>query len=212
MKELLSKRSKSAFLKSAYIDELDLLVLPLSYDLTHIIHEFNHRVSSHILSYKPLILTDGISYIQERNVGLMIYDEFLNEAINQNMTLDILDELNNLGIKTKVTSSWQEHLFPLVNLFYDTFKDLLKETFISGDLSGFVSLVGEDNYNDFSQIIYLKGNKIRRQLRNGNIPEISQESIDVAEDIVHKMQLHYEAMNNNERKKISKDQNSSILF
>ena len=39
--EILKKRKKEAFLQSAYIDEIDVLILPLNYDLTHIIHEIN---------------------------------------------------------------------------------------------------------------------------------------------------------------------------
>lgn len=199
--ELLKKRSKKAFLQSAYIDELDLLVLPLSYDLTHIIHESNHKVGSHVLSYEPLVQINGISYSKETNNGVIEHDEFLSEAINHKMTLEILSELNGLGIEVKRTPSWQENLFPLIYLFYETFKDLLKETFISGDLNGFVKLLGEDNYSYFSQMIYLKGFKIRRQLRKGDKPKISQEDIDLIEGIVHKMKSHYELLSDNEIRK-----------
>jgi len=180
---------------------LDLLVLPLSYDLTHIIHECNHKVGSHILSYEPLMQINGISYSQEINNVVVEHDEFLSEAINQKMTLEILAELDNLGIKVKITPSWQEHLFPLINLFYETFKNLLKETFVSGDLSSFIKYVGEDNYSYFSQMIYLKGFKIRRHLRKGANPEISQEDIDMIEKIVRKMKSHYDILSDNENKK-----------
>lgn len=196
--ELLKKRSKKAFLQSAYIDELDLLVLPLSYDLTHIIHECNHKVGSHVLSYEPLVQINGISYSKEMNNGVIEYDEFLGEAINHKMTLEILSELDDLGIEVKKTPSWQEHLFPLINLFYETFKDLLKETFVSGDLNGFVKSLGKDNYICFSQMIYLKGFKIIRQLRKGDKPEISQEDIGLIEGIVHKMKSHYGLLSDNE--------------
>ncbi len=199
--ELLKKRSKKAFLQSAYIDEFDLLVLPLSYDLTHIIHESNHKVGSHILCYEPLIQINGISYSKETNNGVIEYDDILNEAINHKMTLEILSELDSLGIEVKRTSSWQEHLFPLINLFYETFKDLLKETFILGDLNGFVKSLGEDNYSYFSQMIYLKGFKIRRILKKGDKPEVSQKDIDMIEEIVCKMKSHYEMLNYNEIKK-----------
>ena len=167
----------------------------------HIIHESNHKVGSHVLSYEPLVQINGISYSKETNNGVIEYDEFLSEAINHKMTLEILSELNGLGIEVKRTPSWQENLFPLINLFYETFKDLLKETFISGDLNGFVKLLGEDNYSYFSQMIYLKGFKIRRQLRKGDKPEISQEDIDLIEGIVHKMKSHYELLSDNEIRK-----------
>lgn len=199
--ELLRKRSKKVFLQSAYIDELDLLVLPLSYDLTHIIHESNHKVGSHVLSYEPLVQINGISYSKEMNNGVIEYDEFLGEAINHKMTLEILSELDDLGIEVKKTPSWQEHLFPLINLFYETFKDLLKETFVSGDLNGFVKSLGEDNYIYFSQMIYLKGFKIIRQLKKGDKPEISQEDIELIEGTVHKMKSHYGLLSDNEIRK-----------
>lgn len=192
--DCLKKRSEKAFLQSAYIDELDLLILPLSYDFTHIVHESNHKVGSHIISSQPLVQINGLAYTVEKDNGVIEYDEFLSEAINQKMTLDILDELENLGIVTRKTSSWQSYLFPFINLFYDTFKDLLKETFISGNLNNFIKLLGEDSYNDFSQLIYLKGFKVRRTLAKGDKPEISQEDISVIEDLVTEMKLHYDEL------------------
>lgn len=199
--ECLKKRSEKVFLQSAYIDELDLLILPLSYDLIHIVHEINHKVSSHVISRQPLEQINGISYTIEKGNRVLEYDEFLNESINQRMTLDILDELENLGITTKITSSWQSYLFPFIDLFYDTFKELLKETFISGDLNNFIKLVGEDNYNHFSQLIYLKGFKIRRKLGKGVKPEISQEDVNMIEKIVNEMKFHYDELKVKEVKK-----------
>lgn len=202
--EILSKRNKNAFLQSAYIDEFDLLVLPLSYDLTQIIHENNHKIGSHIISRKPLIFINGLSYAEVGSLGAIIYDEYLMEVINQKMTLDIIDELNQLGLEVRKTSSWQEHLFPLINLFYETFKDLLKETHISGDLSTFKKTLGEDNYNYFSQMIHLKGFKLIRDLNRGREPSISQEVIDEVEEIVIKMKNNYDNVNSQNGSKCKK--------
>lgn len=192
LNNLLKKRNETAFTQSSYIDELNILVLPLSYDLTHIIHEFNHKVASHIVSFKPLFQINGLSISKEENNGVIIYNEFLNEAINQKITLDILNELNNIGVQVEKTPSWQENIFPLINLFYETFKDLLKETYTSGNISNFINLVGEDKYNYFCEIIYLKSHKAMRNLRRYNNPNISNEDIEIIEEIVNEMKEHYD--------------------
>ena len=192
LEELLKKRSKIAFLQSAYIDELDVLVLPLSYDLNHIIHEMNHKIGSHILSKEPLIQISGLSYSIERAGMVLDMDYYFNEIINEKMTLEILAEMDLLGIKVSKTSSWQENLFPLIELFYEYFKDILKETFISGNLVKLVNLLGKENYEELSQFILLKRMKITKALKKGETPEILPTDIEKAENIVKRMKVNYE--------------------
>ena len=76
----------------------------------------NHMISSHVLSKNPLRIISGLSTITEQNDGVVSNDSDLNEVINQKITIDILEELKKIGIDLKVSSSWQERLFPLVNL------------------------------------------------------------------------------------------------
>lgn len=192
LEELLKKRSKIAFLQSAYIDELDLLVLPLSYNLNHIIHEMNHKIGSHVLSKEPLVQISGLSYTIERGDMVLDMDYYLNEIINEKMTLEILGEMNLLGIKASKTPSWQENLFPLIELFYEYFKDILKETFISGNLPNLINLLGKENYDELSQFILLKGLKITKAIKRGETPEILLTDIEKAEKIVKRMEVNYE--------------------
>lgn len=91
--EYLKKYKEKCFSQSAFIDELDVLILPLSYNITHIIHEINHMISCHVLSKNPLRIISGLSTITEQNNGIVSNDNDLNEIINQKITIDILDEL-----------------------------------------------------------------------------------------------------------------------
>lgn len=186
--EYLTKRNRECFLQSAYIDEIDVLVLPLSYDITHIIHELNHKISSHILSLEPLEMISGLCISKESNGGVVQENSDLNEAINQKMTLEILDELRKLGLEVHSTPSWQENMFPLINLFYESFKDSLKDIYITGDLISFINLVGFENYDEFSQIMFMKSFRLRRMLIKGQNPLMTEDDIKRVEDIVASMQ------------------------
>lgn len=185
--EYLKNHKRECFLQSAYIDEIDVLVLPLSYDITHIIHELNHKISSHILSLEPLKMISGICLSVEENGGVVQDNSDLNEAINQKMTLEILEELRNLGLEVSYTPSWQENMFPLINLFYETFKDRLKNVYITGNLLSFINLVGFENYNEFSQTIFLKSFRLRRNLIKGEKSLFREEDIIKLEAIVKSM-------------------------
>ena len=181
LKEILDSKQQNLFLQSGFIDEFNLLILPQDYNLTHIAHECNHMIASHILSLNPLKSVNGISITLEKN-GVITMHEFLNEAIIQLMTIEIL---NSVGEQAE--PSWQETLFPLVNYFYNTFKNELKALFTSGNLSEFINIVGESNFDEFSQSIFIQGFKIRRALGNGNKPKIKDDDIKNVEDIVEKM-------------------------
>ena len=189
--EILKKKKKEAFLQSAYIDEFDVLVLPLNYDLTHIIHEINHKIGSHVISKEPLVQISGISYSVEKN-GIVESDNDLNEAINQKMTLEILEELNKLGLKINITPSWQEQLFPVIDTFYETFKELLKKLNISGNLVAFKEELGKEYFDNFSQLIFLCGFRARRSISKGEKVDFPIDRINAINDLVSNMKLHSE--------------------
>lgn len=185
--EYLKKYKEKCFSQSAFIDELDVLVLPLSYNITHIIHEMNHMISSHVLSKNPLRIISGLSTITEQNDGVVSNDSDLNEVINQKITIDILEELKKIGIDLKVSSSWQERLFPLVNLFYKTFKDEIKKIYVTGDLLSFVKNIGEQSYIEFTQIMFLKCFKARRKITKGETQIVSNDDVKQLETLVFMM-------------------------
>lgn len=198
--EILQKRKKEVFLQSAYIDEFDILVLPLSFDLVKIIHEINHKIGSHIISKEPLVQISGISYSIGKN-EVVEYDSDLNEAINQKMTLEILEELKNMGLKIDITPSWQEYLFPVIDLFYNTFKNELKEVNITGDLIKFKQLLGEEYYNQFSQLIFMSGFRTRRNVLKEEKVNFSTNKINTINDLVSNMKEHYDNLSQNNYKK-----------
>lgn len=198
--EILQKRKKEVFLQSAYIDEFDILVLPLSFNLVKIIHEINHKIGSHIISKEPLVQISGISYSIGKN-EVVEYDSDLNEAINQKMTLEILEELKNMGLKIDITPSWQEYLFPLIDLFYNTFKNELKEVNITGDLIKLKQLLGEEYYNQFSQLIFMSGFRTRRNVLKEGKVNFSTNKINTINDLVSNMKEHYDNLSQNNYKK-----------
>lgn len=200
---VLKERKKEAFLQSAYIDEFDILVLPLSYDLTKIIHEINHKIGSHIISKKPLIQISGISYSIEKN-GIIEYDNDLNEVINHKMTLDIIEELANLGLNVNITPSWQQNLFPLIDSFYNSFKNNLKELNISGDLLKFRKLLGDDYFNQYSELIFIEGFKARRSISKNEKVEFTTDKINTINNLVTRMREHHNSILQNNNKKTHK--------
>lgn len=199
--EYLKNHKRECFLQSAYIDELDVLVLPLSYNITHIIHELNHKISSHILSIEPLKMISGICISTEGKGGVEEESSDLNEVINQKMTLEILDELKKLGLEINYTPSWQENMFPLINMFYETFKESLKNVYITGNIPSFINLIGYENYEDFSQRIFMNGFRLRRKLLKGETPLLMKDDIIKVEDIVKSMQEFNSELNITENRR-----------
>lgn len=183
----LSQRSRTAFLQSAYIDELNLLVLPQNYNISHIIHEINHMIGSHILSLSPYRVINGISYSVEKSDGVVLGNDSMNEVINQMMTFDIVNELKKLGMNIVYTSSWQDNAFPLLMPFYNKFKESLKELYISGNFTKFVSQFDEERFQDFTQSLFIKLFRIQRQLRNNEQVLVSDEEIKLMENMVNGM-------------------------
>ncbi len=148
----------------------------------------NHKISSHILSLEPLKIISGLCISVEKNGAVVQENSDLNEAINQKMTLEILNELKKLGLEVQYTPSWQENMFPLINLFYECFKNLLKDTYVSGDIFSFIKIIGVENYSEFSQTMFMKGFRLKRRLINGKTPIVTEDDIKTVENIVTFMQ------------------------
>ena len=190
--EYLKRYNKKCFSQSAYINEIDVLVLPLSYDMTHIIHEINHKLSTHILALKPMKMISGLCISIEKNGRVIIENNDFNEALNQKMTLEILNELKKLGLNINYTSSWQENLFPLINMFYELFKDCIKQVYITGDIFSLIKNVGNENYVEYSQLMFLKCFKLRRMIIKDQKPNLSEDEIKKLENIVNNMKQYYD--------------------
>lgn len=185
----LSKRKSNAFTQSAYIDELNLLVLPQNYDISHIIHETNHMFGSHIISLVPYVVINGVSYSIEKGDVVVLENDEMNEVINQLMTVDIIDELKKLGVKVTYTPSWQDNAFPLLMPFYNRCKDSLKKLYISGNYIEFISQFDKEKFQDFSQFIFMKLFNIKRQLCKNEQITITREEIETVECMINAMLL-----------------------
>lgn len=185
----LSKRKSEAFTQSAYIDELNLLVLPQNYDISHIIHEINHMIGSHTISLVPYVVINGVSYSIEKGDVVVSENDEMNEVINQLMTLDIIDELKKLGMKVTYTPSWQDNAFPLLMPFYNRFKDSLKKLYISGNYIEFISQFDKEKFQEFSQYIFMKLFNIKRKLHKKEQITITREEIETVESMINAMQL-----------------------
>lgn len=176
----LKQKNKYIFLQSAYIDDLDLLVLPKSGNINHIIHEMNHKLSSHIIREKPYAAINGLSIAVETvHGGVVTYNNNLNEVINELMTLDIISWLNIMGENVSPCYSWQSGAFKLIQPFYEFFKEPLKQLYITGNMFDFLREVGEQEFQDFTNFIERKLFIIKIHLRNNKPVTIKEE--DVAE-------------------------------
>lgn len=189
----LSTRKSEAFTQSAYIDELNLLVLPQNYDISHIVHEMNHMIGSHIISLSPYVVINGISYGMEKGDGVVLENDAMNEVINQLMTFDIINELKKIGMDVVYTTSWQDNAFPLLMPFYNRFKESLKELYISGNYLKFLNQFDKEKFQNFSQFIFIKLFNIKRRLRKNEQITITSEEIEMAESMVNDMVLTQDA-------------------
>jgi len=124
-------------------------------------------LSSHLLTQEPLKIISGLCITTEQNNEVVSGDNDLNEIINQKITIEILEELKKMGMELKIATSWQENLFPLVDLFYKMFKDEIKKTYVIGDLISFVRSIGEQTYIEFTQATFLKCFKARKKIAKG---------------------------------------------
>lgn len=182
---IFNARKDKVFLRSAYIEEFDLLVLPQNFNMTHWIHECNHMLSSRIMSMHPLKSLSGISETIEIDGFVQVFDEFLNETINQLMTIEIIESLGE-----DPEPSWQQEMFPIINDFYSVFKEELKKLYILGNLDEFKNNVGKYYFTQFSQAVFRCGFKIRRSLVKG-------QKIQILGDEITHIQRMVQIMKNN---------------
>ena len=91
--------------------------------------------------------------------------------------------------------SWQEKLFPLIDTFYETFKEEVKKVYVTGNLLSFIRNVGEENYINFTQTIFLKCFKARGKIAKDEHEIISQSDINQIESKVYTMKDFNEKQN-----------------
>lgn len=182
--ELKLKKSEEVFHQSCYVDEFDLLILPLNVDITQIIHEMNHKLGSHLICCNPLHLINGLCISKEDGFGVKEENYNLSEVVNQKITEEVIEELINMGYKITITDSWQSKLYPIISPFYETYSESIKKCWISGRIEDFKEGFGIDKYKNFSNYLYLKLFKLIRQMKRNEPICISTEIIDEVGKIV----------------------------
>lgn len=157
----------------------------------------NHKISSHVISLKPLKIFGGLSTSVEHGIGIRIDGNDLNEIINQRITMEVLEEIKRLGLKLDITQSWQEKLFPLIDMFYEVFANKIKDVYITGELMPFVKDIGEDNYDEFKRLMFFKCFMARKKIANDQKDIISENDIKEIENNVVSMIEVYNKQNDN---------------
>lgn len=152
-----------------FMDENNNKVVMLSLSLLNpltIIHEINHSVSNIRLAFlndKSEINKRGIA-VTYKNVGYRFESIFLNELINEKSSFEIYDIfIKNGGSYKDILLPFNdqdyitayENYFPIVNNFYNTFKNLLKESIMCESQNYLVNIIGKDNLIKYYELINL---------------------------------------------------------
>ena len=77
-------------------------------------------------------------------------------------------------------------------MFYEVFKDCIKQVYITGDIFSLIKNVGNENYVEYSQLMFLKCFKLRRMIIKNQKPNLSEDEIKKLENIVNNMKQYYD--------------------
>ena len=183
-------------LQSSSMYELNLTVLPIVYNLSHLIHEFNHVIINNELLSEPDLTSNGLEISLKIGNKCLYKDTIFNEVLCERASLDIEEILRNKGINRKRCKSWQENYFIIIERFYQTFKDVYKYSCITGNTNALIKSVGADNYRELVYIV-----QSLRELEEKEIP-LNKDIISLmsmeADEIVDRMIEHYKMEANNQ--------------
>ena len=89
-------------------------------------------------------------------------------------------------------------IFHLASYFAKLFlfkQDEIKKTYVTGNLLSFAKNLGGQNYIDFTQVVFLKCFKARRNISKGETKIISKDDIEQVEALVFMMNETREQQN-----------------
>ena len=163
-----------------------------------LIHELNHRLEMNITSTTP----DQIDYMCGWQKGIaknncsISGDRYLalNEAINQKITEDIMAIMRGKGRyifdnpepildQGKRYHNAYTVQFPVINEFFETYKEVIKESRLKNDLNIIYDAVGKENFEALNSLVdeyerYFKQHsfyKLRAAIKKKkDIPEYQQ--------------------------------------
>jgi hypothetical protein len=182
--------------QSIYNPIYNFLVLPIDCNISHIIHEMCHMLTCHILRKEPtLALLNGIGISIEKYEGFFEeYGNDLNEIINQRITRDI-ESIYRTKVKFDSSPSYQDVFFPLIEMFYSTFKQEIIKSEMTGNLMNLLDRVGSEEFEEYQQLFFRLVFKLSRS-KQENIEFLIDEKYFVeAASITDKMMENSKKIN-----------------
>lgn len=177
-------------LQSCSLYELDLVILPIVYNLAHITHEFNHTIINNQMLTSPDVSVNGVEVSIKNENKCMYQDTVLNEILCERVTHDIQKIQQSKGINSELCVSWQYNYFKFIERFYITFKEVYKYSVMSGNLNTLIKSVGEQNYRDLVNIVtYLRS--VEEEQKRPLDKEVELFALSQINEIVDDMIIHY---------------------
>jgi hypothetical protein len=153
-------------------------------------------LTCHILRKEPtLALLNGIGISIEKYEGFFEeYGNDLNEIINQRITRDI-ESIYRTKVKFDSSPSYQDVFFPLIEMFYSTFKQEIIKSEMTGNLMNLLDRVGSEEFEEYQQLFFRLVFKLSRS-KQENIEFLIDEKYFVeAASITDKMMENSKKIN-----------------
>jgi len=191
-------------LHSCSLYELNLAILPIVYNLSHITHELNHTIINNVLLDEPNVSSNGLEISIRDGNKCMYQDTTFNEILCERVTHDVQKIQQSKGINSEICASWQYNYFKFIERFYQTFKQVYKYSVISGNLNALINSVGEQNYRDLVNIVTYLRNEEEKQKRplDNEVVFFALKQID---EVVDDMIVHYNEVRNKQMNEVEID-------
>lgn len=161
-----------------------------------LIHEINHGITTSVLAIKDYeekkfgyLLKIG-SHISDKNSNIA-----LEEILNQKSTLEIEKIFHDLGGKIFNIPDFScirnnyNLLFPLINKFYDEYKDLIIKARMTENKNILFSKIDKEVFLEYEKFISEMFINVKERLKNKEF-YISTEEIKYADELVDKMKKY----------------------
>lgn len=132
-------------------------------DTKNLIHELNHSITSEVLAFEinddnvpATIVRNGIANTHAANHYKL--GNGLEEIINDKIAEEITENFYNLGgsfpkSKIKYPETIYSELFPIIDKFYNKYKDLLKIARITGNTNILFTKIKKEKFIEFQNMI-----------------------------------------------------------
>ena len=148
-----------------------------------IIHEINHAVTDNVIA----IATEDGKYAQLEKNGMYISnpmldpsDVYFEELINDKVARIITDRLHEKGISffdDLPNLEDKEYIsYPLINLFFEKYESLLKESRITESANYIYRKIDKDKFDKYKRVIY--------EIFMNSDNNIKKEDIEMVEELV----------------------------